>query len=90
MINFILHQLKGAYIMTKTSKTIIGILITEAALAAYFFYAQPLCEPCLPYGPCPPCISEEQIITCWIGVWIALVTIAYLLFTKVRWKKKAL
>jgi hypothetical protein len=42
--------------------------LAEAISTAYFFYAQQLCEPCLPNIPCPPCISEQQVITFWIEV----------------------
>jgi len=66
--------------MTKTKKIIIGLLFIEATLTAYFFYDQPLCEPCLPGMECPPCISEQQIITFWTGIIIVTITVFYLLF----------
>jgi len=66
--------------MTKTKKIIIGLLFIEAPLTAYFFYAQPLCEPCLPGTECPPCISEQQMITFWTGLIILMITVFYLLF----------
>lgn len=71
-------------IMTKTSKIIIGLLFVEAIFTVYFYYAQPLCEPCPPNVPCPPCISEQQIITFWTGIFIAAITIVYLLFINFR------
>jgi hypothetical protein len=66
--------------VTKTSKITIGLLLTEAVFTGYFFYAQPLCEPCLPNVPCPPCISEQQVITFWIGIIIAIISVIYLAF----------
>ena len=76
--------------MTKTSKIVIGLLLIEAALTVYYFYSQPQCEPCLPGTPCPPCISETQIITFWTGVFIVAVTIVYLLFINFRRTKNGL
>jgi hypothetical protein len=76
--------------MTKTSKIVIGLFLIEAALTGYYFYSQPQCEPCLPGGPCPPCISETQIITFWSGVVVAIVTIGYLLFINFRRPKNGL
>jgi hypothetical protein len=74
--------------MTKTSKIAIGFILIEVALSGYYFYSQPQCEPCLPDTPCPPCISETQIITFWTGVFIAIVAIVYLLFINLRRMKK--
>ena len=71
-------------LMTKTSKIVLGLLFVEAILTAYFFYTQPLCEPCLPNVQCPPCISKGQILTFWIGVVIAIITVTYLLFVNLR------
>jgi hypothetical protein len=76
--------------MTKTSKIVIGLLLFEAALTGYYFYSQPKCEPCLPDSPCPPCITEAQIITFWTGVFIAAVTIGYLLYIYFRRTKNGL
>jgi hypothetical protein len=45
----------------------------EAILTAYFFYSQPLCGACLPNIPCPPCINEQQVITFWIAIIIAII-----------------
>ena len=70
--------------MTNTSKTIIGLTIVEVALTAYFLYAQPKCEPCPPNIHCDPCISQAQIMTFWIGLSIAVVTIIYLFFLKLQ------
>lgn len=70
--------------MTKTGKIIIRLLFVEAVFTAYYFYAQPLCEPCLPELPCPPCISKEQIFIIWIGVIIAVATIIYLLISSLK------
>jgi len=53
--------------VTTTNKILTGLLITEAALTAYFFYAQPQCEPCQPFEPCHACIGEGQIVTFWTG-----------------------
>src|SRR5215831_5971517 len=75
--------------MTRTTKIIIGLCIFETALTAYYFYAQPLCEPCLPGVSCLPCISESQIITFWTGILIAAATIFYLLFFKKSHAKTA-
>lgn len=75
--------------MTKTSKTVIGLLIVEAALTQYYFYAQPQCEPCPPGTLCPPCISEAQIIIFSAGILFVVVAIAYLLFINFRLTKNA-
>lgn len=66
--------------MTKTRKIVIALLAIEAGLTAYFFHMQPQCEPCLPNTPCPPCISDEQIITLGTGVIIGVASIAYLIY----------
>lgn len=66
-------------VMTKTSKIIIGLLFVEAILTAYFFYIQPLCEPCLPGSECRLCISEQQIVIIWTGIIIATIALFYLL-----------
>ena len=69
----------------KTSKILLtALFFAEAILTAYFFYAQPLCEPCLSDTLCPPCISEQQVITFWIGIIIALTSIIYLAFINFR------
>lgn len=68
--------------MKKSSKIFIVFIIVEAVLTAYFFYIQPQCEPCLPKATCPPCISDTQIKTFWAGIFIAVLTISYLLFNK--------
>lgn len=73
--------------MTKTSKIVIRLILIEAALTGYYFYSQPQCEPCLAGVPCPPCISETQIITFWTGVVVAVVTIGFLLFINF-WRTK--
>ena len=69
----------------KTSKILLtALFFAEAILTAYFFYAQPLCEPCLSDTPCPPCINEQQVITFWIEIIIALTSIIYLAFINFR------
>jgi hypothetical protein len=73
--------------MEKTSKIIIGLLLIEAFLTGYYFYSQPQCEPCLPGIPCPPCISEAQIVTFWAGVAIAIIAMGYLFFISPSLKK---
>jgi hypothetical protein len=70
--------------MTKTRKITIGLLFLEGILTAYFFYVQPLCEPCLPGTECPPCISEQQIMIFWTGIILAATTLFYLLFINFR------
>ena len=60
----------------------------EVVLTAYFFYAQPLCEPCIDNSPCPPCISDEQIITLWAGGLIAFATIGFFTIYKTSEKRK--
>lgn len=65
---------------TKTIKIIIGLFLLEVILTSYFFYIQPLCEPCPPNIACPPCISEQQIVTFWVGLIIAILVVFYLLF----------
>jgi len=60
--------------MRSAVKIIIGFIIIEAILTGYFFYEQPMCEPCLPGTFCPPCISDEQVYARRAGIIIAIVT----------------
>jgi hypothetical protein len=77
-------------LMKKTSKILIGLFAIEAAFTGFFFYSQPQCEPCLPETPCPPCISETQIIVFWAGILVAAVIIAYFIFIYFRRMKNGL
>jgi hypothetical protein len=76
--------------MKKTFKILLGLVFIEAALTAFYLYAQPQCEPCLPGMPCPPCISETQTIAFWTSVLIAMITFGYLAFINFRQLKNGL
>ena len=76
--------------MAKTNTILIGLIAIEIVLAAYHFYAQPECEPCLPGWPCPPCISSEQIFALVAGVLVAVLVAGYLLYINLRQKKRDL
>ena len=76
--------------MTRSTKIIVGLLLIELSLTAYFFYIQPQCEPCLKGNPCPPCISEQQNIVFWTGVVIAIISIIYFFIIKLKRTKSDL
>ncbi len=39
---------------------LVPLLVAEVLLAWWIVHIQPRCEPCLPGGPCPPCMSDDQ------------------------------
>ena len=68
--------------MEKISKPILILIIVELALLAYYFYQQPLCEPCLSNTDCPPCRSNEQIGAIWVGIFIGVLAVGYLFLVR--------
>lgn len=74
--------------MKKYKKIIVSFFVIEMLVVAFYFYNQPLCEPCIPGTSCPPCVSESQIVARWIGFSIAIVTICYFVIENLVSKKK--
>lgn len=65
--------------------------IVEVLLVFFYYYTQPLCEPCIDDMPCPPCVSIEQI---WIRrlfvvnvIFIPILILTIVIISRKRLKK---
>ena len=74
--------------MRKHKRIIVLFFVVEMLVIAFYFYNQPMCEPCIPGEPCPPCVSESQTVAKWIASLIAIVMLFYLIIFPLRSKKE--
>lgn len=74
--------------MRKHKRIIVLFFVVEMLVIAFYFYNQPMCEPCIPGEPCPPCVSESQIAAKWIASLIAILMLCYLIIYPLRRKKE--
>lgn len=70
---------------------IILSLFLFAELLLFYFYqiTEPNCVPCAAGEPCPPCISETQIILKWVMsvIFVIAIGIGILAFNKMQRKQ---
>lgn len=62
------------------------LLVIDIILIALFRYYQPLCEPCLDFTNCPPCLSKEQYFIIYIGIAINVLLGSFCLIRKIKSK----
>lgn len=78
--------------MTRIPTNIQWILfvLLEVIIVSYYKVNTPYCEPCIPNKGCPPCISEEQIVSFLLGIMIFLTFIIWQIvtFSKIRRSKR--
>ncbi len=67
--------------MSQLLKWTIAFFVVAGLLTAAYLYSQPLCGPCRPGYPCPPCISDTQIVIKWIDLTLVALYFAYLIYT---------
>lgn len=54
--------------MIQTIKKVLSIVILNTVFISLYIKYQPLCEPCLNYSDCPPCISDQQVVIASVGI----------------------
>lgn len=52
-------------------------IVVELFVVWFYLDHSIRCEPCLEGSPCPPCISEAQVVSYWTGILIAVVFIVW-------------
>jgi len=77
-------------VKSKQSKILIAFLLVEAAIAIFYVHAQPNCEPCITGMPCPPCISQSQIVAICIAAFIAFAVLLYFIVDQIKSKKSSI